>query len=158
MSLPVRLVDFFLQCFQLGDHFEIFGPACGALHANQPWQVEQAHFAAEDGDRERVRQQVLVSSATCNFAEQIDRARTRREREVQAGAQRLDRPVERQSWRRAAQVRLERRERRDDARQILGVARITDVEVIGESRRAVRTRGNAANDDEVDLRLAERAE
>src|SRR5258708_14013119 len=84
-GLPVP-IDLFLKRFQLSDHFEVLGAAGGALHANQPGEVEQAHLGAEERDRQGVRQQIFVLPTSHAPPQQVVRTCTPLEREVQAGA------------------------------------------------------------------------
>ena len=58
LNLITLQTNFLLQDFKLGNDFEIFRSAGGALYVNEPRQVEQLHVAIEDGNGERVRQQI----------------------------------------------------------------------------------------------------
>ena len=59
---------FFKEDFQLGDRVKVPGPARGAFQCNQ---LRQRDTAARDAERlylNRVRQQILIRAASCDFA------------------------------------------------------------------------------------------
>ena len=96
-----------------------------------------------------MRQQILVGAAACHFAEQIDVPGARRQRKVQPPDERVRVPPKRQPGGSSTKVGIERPERADQPCQILRVARVDDVEIVGGPSRAMKAAGNAADDDKV---------
>ncbi len=96
--------DLVLQYLELSNYFQILGSTCCTLYADQPRQVEQLHIPPEDGDGDRVWQQIRVLAAADDFAEQVDGTGAGSEREVEPCRERGDGPIERQPGRRASQI------------------------------------------------------
>src|SRR5262249_11141043 len=78
----------------------------------------------------------------------VEIARFRREREVIAGSQRRHIGTERQPFGSSAQRRAELDQGRGKRLEILRVARMADVEIVGHGRRAQEAACDASNDHE----------
>ena len=86
-----------------GDRLEVSRPSGGALHANQRLEPEAPAAHAEQVERFRVRQEIVVAAAARDFAQEIQFAEVGGEREIQTGVQRGNIQSERQSRRRTPQ-------------------------------------------------------
>ena len=64
---------FLLQGLQLGDYFEVPGPSGGPLDPDQPFKVEATAFDVERPQQDRMRQQILITTAAGDLAQQIQR-------------------------------------------------------------------------------------
>jgi len=97
---------------QLGDRFEVLGPAGGALDVNEVRQIQDAARAPEQRHLDRVRHQLFARAAAGDFSQQIDPAHGGREREVQTVPDGVGVETEWQTRWRTTKIRIERPESR----------------------------------------------
>src|SRR5438552_2235237 len=99
-----------------------------------------------------------VWASTEEYVQTLSAAEIGRQREVETPFQRLRIPAERQSRRRATKVGVVGRERERQPIQIGAAALVDDVDVGGETRRAVHRCRNAADENELHPALRQDAE
>ena len=146
------------QRLELGDGFEVFGPARGPLDLDESQQVEAKKLDAERRDVMAVGQEILVGPAAGDLAEEIKGAQRSRKGEVEAPPQGFGIPEERKPRRRAALIGSIRLERACEALQVGRGTPIDQVEILGQPRRAVDRGGDATHHDELDVCLVENSQ
>src|SRR5437867_3772864 len=132
--------------------------APGALDLDELVERQTAAFDAEHADAQGRTGEVVVAAATRDLPEQIHVADVRRQREVEATLDRRGIPAKRQSGRRPTEVGMVRRQGQHQSVDVLGRSAIDGVDVHGQPRRAVHDAGDAADEDELDAALRQRAE
>jgi hypothetical protein len=100
----LALVLFFEQNAQLRDRFPIFCSTCGSFDADQCGEINTSEPYAESLDLHGMRKQIVITSAPTDLAEQIEIAKTCRQREIQSTSNCFHIPGERQAFGRIAQI------------------------------------------------------
>src|SRR6266478_8749084 len=105
-----------------------------------------------------MRHNIIVASAPGNFTKQIKRAPAGNQCEVKSLLDRFVAPTEGQVGWRPAQIGIQRSKGRHEPGNILRSASINYIEIAGQTRRTMADSRGAADDDELDAGLRERAD
>src|SRR5690606_26079718 len=125
---------FLSQQLQLGDRFQVLGPACGSLDPDQPIDIQEESTVAEYHCLDGVRLKRTVVAAAQHLAEQVDIANGGGETEVEPTPERALGPLERQPIRHSSQIWIERFECTHHTADVFVAACIDQVDVLCHAR------------------------
>ena len=137
--------------FQFSDTLKVFWPPGGALGGNQGFQIQDSALDAECLGADGMIRQILITTASRDLAQQVDRTNVGGQDEIQPRGNRRGVESKGQTRRRASQIRPETFQSGNELLDVVGAATVDDINVLSEAARAVGGRGDSAYEDEVDV-------
>lgn len=148
----------FLEQFQFRNTFKVFRPAGRAFGADQSLQIQNTAFDAKCLGANGMFKEIFITAAPGDLSEQIDQAEVSCHREIQTGSKCRRIEPEWQTRRSSSKIRMEASQRGNKVLEVVGAAAVDNIDILRKTPRAMRCRGDSANQDKINARGTESAQ